>query len=220
MRIAAVTIVRDSEKFIIPHLKMYTGVDRNIVLFLESPIEGGAVGHSDKPDSSLDLIAKYCPEVEVFKTKTSKWGAGLFNEALRLASDCDKVVTLHADVVMNQTNWKMLLEYLKMTDYDVYKMDMPKCTINYYYDFEHGARNCLDVEPIAAKSSVRYYYFYTCSEDTKIDTIDWLTVHHFTGWKLPATTKEWMEENKDWQEWIPCPQEIRDLFNEDSFRLR
>ena len=218
MKIAAVTIVRDSEKFIIPHLKMYKGVDRNIVLFPTKPITGGANGHSDNPDNSLALIEKYCPEVEVFKTDISTWGAELFNKALELASDCDKVVTLHADVILTDDNWNKLLNFLKITDYDVYKADMTKCWINYYHDFEHGARNCLDIEPIAAKSTVRYANFYTVPQQTKVYTIDWpfFTAHHFTGWKPPATTKEWMKENENWQKWTICPKEIRDKFNENS----
>src|ERR1035437_2832785 len=219
MRIASVTLVRDHEKVVIPHLKMCKGVDRNIVLFLNKPISGGSVGHSDKPDRSLELIKKYCPEVEIFYTDISNWNSNLFNHALGLANDCDKVVTLHADTVLNDKDWQILLTFLKETDYDVYKLNMPKCTINYYYDFEHGARNCLDVEPIAAKSTTRYSNLYTYPPEAKVYTIDWpdFTVHHYTGWKLPATTKEWMEENKNWQKWTPCPQEIRDKFNENSY---
>ena len=155
--------------------------------------------------------------MEVFKTDIDTWGAELFNYALSLANDCDKVVTLHVDVVMTPIEWGKLLIYLKTTDYDVYKLDMPKCTINYYYDFEHGARNCLDIEPIAAKPIIRYSHFYTVPPETKVTTIDFLTVHHFTGWKPPAITKEWMDKNENWQAWIPCPQEIRDKFNENSY---
>jgi hypothetical protein len=214
MKICAVTIVRDSEKFIIPHLKMYTGVEKNIVLFCERPIRGGALGHSDKPDHSLELIRTHCPEVEIHTTQIESWGAELFNKALSLGKDYDLVVTFHADVVMEQVEWQKLLAFFREEDYDVYKLNMPKCTINYYRDFSHGARDCLDVEPIAAKPTVHYSKFYEFDGSSYI--IDWLTVHHFTGWKGAALEHDWLESDyakqisKDC--WLECPTEIKEMF--------
>lgn len=223
MTIAAVTIVRDSEKYIVPHLQMYSGVDQNIALFVDQPIMGGSVGHKG-PDSSESLIREHCPEVEIHHTTENQWGSAIFNIALGL-SHCDKVVLFHADVVISPENWQKLYTLLTTTNYDVYQLDMQKCTINYYYDFEHGVRDCVDNEPIAFKSWVRLGGIYELPPDTKVFTIESdFENHHFTGWKGIFTTPEWLngtvasESNvyiNDLQPaggWLPCPQDIRDLF--------
>lgn len=223
MTIAAVTIVRDSEKYIIPHLKMYEGVQQNIALFVDAPIQGGSVGHKGA-DSSEELIREHCPDVEIHHTTANQWGASLFNIALGL-SECDKTVLFHADVVLSPENWEKLRELLLTTDYDVYRLDMSKCTINYYRDFEHGVRDCVDNEPIAFKSAVRLGGIYDLPDGASVFTIDKdFENHHFTGWKGVFITDEWLngaiasESNvyihdlKPKDGWIPCPPEIRALF--------
>lgn len=215
MKIAAVTLVRDSERFIIPHLKMYKGVNRNIVLFIPQEMSGGSTGHSKERDSSRELITKYCPEVEIYETQNSQWNAELFNEAIALASDCDKVVIFHADVVMAPKMWQKVKKLLETTDFDVYKLDMTKCTINYYRDFEHGLRDCLDIEPIAVKSTTRFHTFYSF-EGTSY-TIEDILVHHFTGWKGTFMDKNGLDIFAPDTVWLPCPPEIRELFNESRY---
>jgi hypothetical protein len=219
--LATVTLARDSAKYIVPHLRMYTGVDKNFALFVDKPIEGGSVGHGE-PDNTEELIRTHCPDVEIHHTDENKWGSSIFNQMIELAKDYDKVVMFHADVVMDAENWERFRKYVLETDFDVYKLDMTKCTINYYHDFEHGLRDCEDIEPVAVKSTTRFDGIYTIAPNAKVDTIDWMTVHHFTGWKGIFTTKEWLEgkvpsESRRYihdmtTEWTPCPEHIRAMF--------
>lgn len=225
-RINAVTIVRDSAKFIVPHLNMYKGVDRNIVLFVPQKLTGGASGHSDKRDNSLELIKKYCPNVEIHETDATQWGASIFNVAAQIADDGGKTVMFHADVVLSPKDWDYILNLLKTTDHDVYKLDMKKCMINYYYDFSRGVRDCLDTEPIAYKSWVRFGGVYELPKNADVYTITdtSFTAHHFCGWKGIPSTDDWVNNKiatesgiyeKDLRPasgWLPCPDEIKNLF--------
>lgn len=223
MKIAAITLVRDAAKYIVPHLKMYTGVTKNIALFIPQQLAGGSSGHSGNRDNSLELIKQYCPEVEVHETNYAVWDAGLFNRALELAGDCDKVVMFHADVVFSPEMWERLKKILE-SPHDIYYLNMPKCTINYYHDFEHGVRDCLDTEPIAVAADVRFNGIYGIP-NRPVFTIDKnFEVHHFTGWKGIFATKEWLHgevpsesriyinQLKPETGWIPCPSEVRKLF--------
>lgn len=227
MDIAAITLVRDAEKYIIPHLKMYKGVKQNIALFIPQQLKGGSHGHSDQRDSSFDLIKEYCPEVEIHQTHTNEWGAKLFNEALDLVKGCDKVVMFHADVVLTTSNWEKFVKLIRETDYDVYKLDMKKCTINYYHDLEHGVRDCLDIEPVAVKSHIRFNNIYDYTGTTYLIDKDFEN-HHFTGWKGIFATKDWLEGKVPSESNIyiyqlapftPAPQEIKNIF-ESSPRPR
>ncbi len=225
MNIVAVTLVRDSEKFIIPHLKMYTGVTRNIVLMIPQVLKGGASGHSQTRDNSVALIKKHCPEVEIFETETNEWGNVLFNEAIALAGECDKVVAFHADVVMNQENWLKFKEILEVTDADVFKLNMQKCTINYYVDFDHGVRDCLDIEPVAVRGGFRYDGTIYSVDGKSVFTIEnEITVHHFCGWKgifidprwkagiIPSESLVYIDQLKPEGGWLKCPDDIVSAF--------
>lgn len=219
--IAAVTLARDSAKYIVPHLRMYTGVDKNIALFIDQPIIGGSDGHG-APDNTEALIQEYCPEVEIHHTGENIWGADIFNKMIELGKGYDKVVMFHADVVMNQENWIKLREFILNTDFDVYKLDMTKCTINYYHDFEHGVRDCEDIEPIAVDSSMLFTGIYSYPTEKKTTVIEWITVHHFTGWKGRFATKQWLNNeiasvsgvkiSDMTKDWISCPNDIRKEF--------
>jgi len=233
MKVAAVTLVRDSARFIVPHLRMYKGVDRNVALFIPQALKGGASGHSTERDNSRELIERYCPGVEIRETRTDVWGAPLWNEAIELVSDCEKVVLLHADVVLSYPMWLFLYGTLITSDADVYRLDMTKCMINYYHDFDHGVRDCLDIEPIAVKTDVRFRKFYDYPDGKTTFTIDdpRFVAHHFTGWKGIFATKDWLEgrvpsesnvyigDLEPKEGWISCPDEIRKKFDyehEDS----
>lgn len=226
MKINAVTLVRDSEKFIVPHLNMYRGVDRNIALFIPQKLNGGASGHSEERDGSLELIKKHCPTVEIHETQETQWGASIFNYAASLADDGGKTIMFHADVVLAPKDWDWMLNLMKTTDFDVYKLDMRRCTINYYNDFSRGVRDCLDVEPVAYRSDVRFSGIYNFPAEKKVHIIDdpSFTVHHFCGWKGIFAKKEWAENKipsesgvyekdlKPKSGWLSCPPEVKKLF--------
>ena len=220
--LSTVTLIRDSKKFILPHFKMYEGL-KNFGLLVDNSIIGGAIGH-DKPDNSESLVKKFFPDTVISHTGKNVWGSDIFNEMISLV-DCtapgSKVIMLHADVVLDKKNFKLLKDFILETDYDIYKVDMRKCWINYYVDLDHGTRDCLDTEPVAVKSTTRFRNFYDHLIGEKEVIIDFITGHHFCGWKgdgiKSPLTKDWFSSPAAHAAapngWTSSPQEIKDMFS-------
>ena len=210
-----VTLIRDSEKFILPHFQMYQGL-KNYGLMVEEII-GGAVGHKS-PDKSEQMIKQRFPDIEIKKLPGRwEWGSPIFNEMIKFAED-DKVIMLHADVVLDKENFKKLTDFVESTDYDIYKVDMKKCWINYYGDLDHGLRDCLDCEPVAVKGTTRFRNFYDRLIGEKEVVIDFITGYHFTGFKGKFVgdwnkSAEAEELAQIYGGWIKAPQEIKDMFH-------
>ena len=199
---------------------MYEGL-KNFGLLVDNSIIGGAVGHQIS-DNSENLLRKFFPNTEIHHTTKNVWGSDIFNEMISLTDKAggvapgSKVIMLHADVILDKKNFKLLKDFVLSTDYDIYKVDMKKCWINYYVDLDHGTRDCLDTEPVAVKSTTRFRNFYDHLIGEKEVTIDFITGHHFTGFKPPATNPGWLDSPAALAAspngWISAPQEIKDMF--------
>lgn len=220
------TLIRDSEKFIIPHFKMYEGLE-NYGVMVED-IKGGALEHG-KPDRSEELIRKTFPEVKIKKLEGLwEWGSPIFNEMIKWAGEevaegiASKVLILHADVLLDKKNFKLLKDFIQNTDYDIYSVDMRKCWINYYGDLDHGVKDCQDVEPVAVKGTTRFKNFYDHLIGEKEVVIDFIEGHHLCGFKgrFQGSWNQSPEAEalaKEYGGWISAPKEIKDMMNESRF---
>ncbi|MDE2098563.1 MAG: hypothetical protein KGL39_15015 [Patescibacteria group bacterium] len=220
-RVGTVTLVRNCENFILPHLNMLKGADKRVVLYLKQPFKPYTQYYPEQPDRALEL-AKTVKGVEIVETDIDTYGKDVYNAALDACSDCDIVILLHAD---NFTlDFKKLLNYIRSTDFSCYKLNFPKCVISYYHDFEHGIRDALDHDPMAVSPRGRFESVMTYNSPRTTE-IDFLTFHHFVGWKGKASTKEWIDGvidddsgrnsiklREQFGDWTPAPEEIRKMF--------
>lgn len=217
--ISAVTFIRDSERFIRQHFRMYRGM-KNYGLFVPHRIVGGADNHGEA-DESLEIVRREFPDVEIVQSGHYHWDCAFINKMIEIGEQSgDKVLIFHADVVMEADELAKLLTFIEGSDYDIYKLDMRRCTINYYCDLDHGLRDCLDVEPIAVRAGVRFssgIYQYP-PERYRTVVIEGITNHHFTGWKGPASSHEFVDGPEgaaraaQYGGWIPAPPGLREIF--------
>ena len=217
--ICTVTLVRNCEKFILPHLNMLQGVDKRKVLFLERPFKPYVHAYPEQPDRAIDLVKTFS-DIEIESTDIDSYSAEVYNKVLDMGKDYDIVLFLHADILTTQDEFKKLTHYIRNTDFDCYRMDFTKCVMNYYRDFEHGIRDCLDHDPIAVspKGKMHNILTYKIGEtEGKTTEINFMNFHHFTGFK--TVPYEWIETQvgEDMQRkygaWISCPIEVRKLFD-------
>ena len=80
--LSTVTLIRDSQKFILPHFKMYEGL-KNFGLLVDNSIIGGAVGHQIS-DNSESLVKDFFPDTVISHTGNNVWGSDIFNEMISL----------------------------------------------------------------------------------------------------------------------------------------
>jgi hypothetical protein len=221
--IAAVTFVRNAEKYILPHLAMYTGVKQYVFRMTGKPKDW--IQYADEPDSSIELVRRHFPEVPIIDISSTEYDSEFINRARAMIEE-DVMVFFHADVILSQRDWETIKDIIQTTDASVYKLDMTTDMINYYYDFDHGLRNCRDHDPVAlSKARFTHKYWSDVEPNSEHLIQNKITAHHFCGWKGGTNSKEWIDgiiadENGDtsikWREqygeWIPCPQEIREMF--------
>jgi len=214
----------------IPYFKNLTSaIERNIVI-IGDKIWNGYEECFKNPlevEPSIELIKKEFPQVEFYETEHIN-GAELWNQGLEILKDYDTVLIWAADVFLTKKDWKTLIDFIKNTNYECYKLNHPKCVISYYYDFEHGAKSNLEYDAIAIDPRKRFSGILDFGGKTY--TIEWdnFIMHHFRGWKGFQSDKDWIEGKipspsgvYSYQivekygnngKWYICPREIKDLF--------
>lgn len=240
-KIGSITPIWNQELWIKPHFEMLSKLDKNVVVLHERPLPNyhKEHGYGAEPDSSEKLIREMFPKVEIYKSEYpegKEFSAELYNECLKYVQDCDIVFRLDPDMFFEDKVWEDFLQYIQDTDYDAYRMDFAKDSINYYMtgDFDHGLKDAQEHDPLAFNPKYRletpivvkngvakaYQFQFFHGNDCIIDFPGFFC-HHFRGWNKPKSTPnpEWKNTEYarealslygDDGDWYTCPQSIRD----------
>jgi len=230
-RIGALTPVWNQELFIKPHYDMLTeaGLDRYVVLMQKGPLPNYQKehGYGIYPDLSRQIIEEYFPQVEIYEGNyptTIEFSGGLYNEGLEMMEDCDIVLRLDPDMFWTKKDFTAFIDYIRKTDFDCYRMDFRKNSINYYMtgDFNHGLKDAQEVDPLGVNPHFKFTgvldYKVPIPKQKVIDIPDWMC-HHFRGWQKPKSTpsgwdkmvsKEYIMEFGNRDKWFSCPDEIKE----------
>lgn len=231
-KLGSLTPIYNNEPFIIPHFKMLEsyGIDRNVVLLGSRPFPQYHVehGYSLKPDKSEELLKKRFPKVEIFPSNYSgEFGASLYNQAFPFMRDCDIVLIFDVDMLFTPPDWKKMIDFIRNTDHDCYRMNYCDNSINYYMDFDHGLKDAKEFDPraINPKYDFEQVLEYPHGKQYVMEWESWVC-HHFRGWCKPkSVTKNWPESDyarqafRDYSnngDWFHCPTEIRNMFDKKT----
>lgn len=228
-KIGSLTPLWNQELFIKPHFAMLEKLDRNLVLIEAGPLPNyhKEHGYSVKKDLSEELIKRFFPKVEVkpgYYPTTLEFGAGLYNEGLLQMQDCDIVLRLDPDMIWKQEDFDRFIDLIRNTDYDCYRMDFHRNSINYYItgDFDHGLKDAYELDALAVNPKHLFtgVLDYPDHNTKVIDLSDWMC-HHFRGWNKPKSTppnwatdivsQEYVLDNGGW---VSCPPDIRKTMEE------
>ncbi len=215
-KIGSITCNWNGERFIVPHLKMLRsyGVEKSIVLQGTAPWADYQAEYdiSFEPDKSEQMIKDSFPEVEIHKTWQNVYDSKLYNQGLEILEDCDLVLRLDYDMFLTKKDWKTFIDLLTITNYDLYRLNFSKRTINYYYDHDHGVMNALEEDPIAMSPGGRMINILDYVRSDRPPTLYTISdedfmIHHYRGWKGYGIDKNWIEDE------IPSPHDVyaRDL---------
>lgn len=224
-KIGSLTPIWNQELFIGPHFDMLRDLDRNVVLLGSGPLPQyrDEHGYSEKPDLSQEILKKKFPFVELYPSHyQNNFGAGLYNEGLELMKDCDIVLRLDPDMLWTEKDWKRFIDFIRNTDFDSYRMDFSKCSINYYVTgrYDLGLKDAKEFDPLGVNPQFPFFNVLDYKQDNSI-TIDWSDwiCHHFRGWNKPKSTDQFWEHSPYAQEafakysengkWLECPEEIK-----------
>ena len=135
--------------------------------------------------------------------------------------DCDIVFRLDPDMLFTDHDWKLLVDLVRNTKFDAYRMDFKKDSINYYMtgDFNHGLKDAQEYDPLAVNPNLLFTGVLDYPGESKIIDIPGFICHHFRGWQKPKSTpsdwadkmvsKEYVDEFGDNGGWYKCPEEIK-----------
>lgn len=229
-KVGALTPIWNQELFIKPHYDMLkkAGLDRYVVLMQPGPLPQyyKEHGYAKKSDLSKTILEDYFPEIEVYDSNfpsTEEFSCGLYNEGLEMMQDCDIVLRLDPDMFWTEKDFKAFIDYIRSTEYNCYRMDFRKQSINYYMtgDFSHGLKDAQEIDPLAVNPK----HFFTgildyevpIAEQRVMDIPGWMC-HHFRGWQKPKSTphgwdktvsQEYVLEFGNKGGWFECPDEVR-----------
>jgi hypothetical protein len=231
-KIGSITPIWNQGLWIKPHFEMLSSLDKNVVLMHKRPLPNyhKEHGYSIEPDNSEELLRKEFPKVEIYEAiypEGQEFGPDIYNEGLKYLQDCDIVFRLDPDMFFEDQAWKDLLDYIRNTTYDCYKMDFANDSMNYYMtgDFDHGLKDAKEMDPLAFNPKNRLIWgehgFDCNTENSTIIKFPGFFCHHFRGWNKPKSTPNPEWKNSDYARialqlygdngaWYTCPQSIRD----------
>ena len=225
-RIGSITPLWNQELFIKPHFEMLKSLDKNLVLIQPQPLPSykNEHGYSTKKDLSEDILRKYFPNVDIvpsYYPPEMDFGSGLYNEGLVQMQDFDIVLRLDPDMLFTKKDWDSFIDFIRNTDYDCYRMDFAKDSINYYMtgDFEHGLKDAQEFDALAVNPNTLFtgVLDYAAKNPIIFKQDGWMC-HHFRGWNKPKSTpNDWdtriepayLEQYGNKGEWFKCDPEVR-----------
>lgn len=177
-------------------------------------------GYSTTPDRSEEIIRQEFPNVVVKRSKITEarqFGCELYNEILPFAQDFDIVFRLDPDMFFTDKDWGRLIEYVRTTDFDCYRMDFKTQSINYYVTNEYtwGLRDAKETDLLALdpRQQLMPVLSYPSKKDCTIPLEDWIC-HHFRGWNKTSVTASFPKEHQELADmcggWVSCPLEIQE----------
>jgi len=240
-RIASFTPFWNQELWINPHFDMLSKLDFNLVAMHREPLPSyhKEHGYSRKPDRSEELLKKYFPNVKMIESDypaSMDFRAELFNEGLALLQDYDIVFRLDPDMFWTAENWDKMLDYIRSTNFDAYRMDFAPDSINYYMtgDFDHGLKDAKEHDVLAVNPKKPFQYI---EDEFSVQPLAWdygnetffkfpgFMCHHFRGWNKPRSTPNpgWLEKESTiealaeygevkngYTTWFKCPEEVKE----------
>jgi hypothetical protein len=239
-KIGSITPIWNQELWIKPHFEMLSKLDKNVVVLHERPLPNyfKEHGYSTKPDLSEELIREMFPNVEIYKSEYpegKEFGADIYNECLKYVQDCDIVFRLDPDMFFEDEVWEDLVNFVRESDFDCYRMNFARDSINYYMtgDFDHGLKDAQEMDPLAINpkypletpiitengESTFYMFQYPHGNETVINFDDFMC-HHFRGWNKPKSTPNPEWKNSDYArtnlvlygddgDWFSVPERIK-----------
>ena len=136
--------------------------------------------------------------------------------------DCDIVFRLDPDMIWEDKDFDTIINYIKSTHFDSYRMDFAKDSINYYmtWDYEHGLKDAQEFDPLAVNPKIPFTGILEYTENnTDVMKLGW-TCHHFRGWNKPKSTParwhlqpnaiEAVKTFGDNGKWFVCPDVIKE----------
>lgn len=227
-KIGSITCNWNGENLIIPHLKMLRsgGIDKSIVLQGTAPWDDYKKEHgiSSKPDRSEQLIREKFPEIKIYSACQNKYDAKLYNQGFDILSDCDIVLRLDSDMFFTKKDWEIFLIFINSTEFDSYRMNFKRDSINYYmsWDYDHGLRDALEFDPLAVnpKHKLQNLVDYPMENCIIMKFSDW-ACHHLRGWNKPKSCpSDWhlrpknrilpLKHGDGYGRWFKLPKEIKD----------
>lgn len=217
MKIGALVTVYNHELFIEAYLNMISKyVDKIVILFQKESNPQYVKEHfvDTKKDNTESICRNYINKfnnIEFYETSLTCMNfEDLNNEGARYMKDCDIVLRIDPDCFFTDSDFIKLIDFIKNNNYDQYRLDFSKNSINYYVigRFDRGTMDAIECrEIIAFNPNVGYSYIDTGR--SYIINWDGFMMHHFRGWKKSATLHMYNDDRN----WITAPQEIINKFN-------
>ena len=219
-----------NKQLLIPFFKSLTStIDRNIVLLGEIwPSNNYAkrfFKDPPEPEPLIKVIRKKFPQVEFYEVGNEEC-AELINQGLEILKEYDIVFIRGTDEFYTKKDWERLIDFIQKTDYDCYRINDSRRSINYYYDCDHGLKDSKDTDPIAVSPKKRFHGLVDYTGRTYIIDWDGFLLHHFKGfrgdmqelkkWIDGHGGKEFVQKYGDNGKWFKCPQEIRKLIEKHN----
>jgi len=229
-RVASVTFIYNHEPFIIPHFTMLSNLDHNFAFVGDKPLQGydSEHGTSAVKDRSEELIREKFPHVEiVHHSYDGVFCSELYNAVSHIFENYDIVLRLDPDMFFTDSDWSRLINFIREGNQDSYYVNYPKCSINYYMDFDHGLQDAMECDLIGydPKKKLTGILDYPSEKPYVINWNNFM-IHHFRGWNKPkSVTPNWPNEDygrmaffnySNDGDWFHCPQEIRDKFDKET----
>lgn len=231
-KIGVLEPVWNQKPFVYPHFKQLieAGVDKIVVLKGKAPLPqySDEHGYSFIEDNTFKIINKHFPQIEIYdSTYYGMFGAPLYNEGLKYVQDMDIVLTLDTDMLFTKKDITHMIDFIRNSNYDCYRLNYVKNSINYYKDFDHGLMDAREMDPRAINPQYKYEWVLNYPHGKQY-VMEWegFMCHHFRGWNKPKSiTSDW--ENTDYAkeafskysnngDWFRCPKEIKDMFRHED----
>ena len=228
-KIASFTPLWNQQTFIGPHFGLLKKLDHNLVLLQNGvlPSYRDNHGYSNDPDRSEEILQKYFPNVEIKKSKydaTKDFKCELYNEGLEMLQDYDIVLRLDPDMLWTEKDFDIMINFMRTTDFDCYRMNFHKDSINYYmtWDYEHGLKDAAEFDALGVNPKKMFTGIvdYPEENNTIMNFGDGWMCHHFRGWNKPKSTPKWwfiqqnakdaLEQFGDNGKWYICPEGIKE----------
>lgn len=225
-KIGSITPMWNQEMFIGPHFEMLSALDKNVVVLHDKPLKDYKHDHyiDDKPDRSEKILRTKFPQVEIYNsTYSGIFQAEVYNQCLQFVQDCDIVLRLDPDMIFELDMFNNFISAINETDFDAYRIDFSKCSINYYMtgDYKHGLMDSLESDILAFNP---HYEFtgvidYPSQNQAILHDPEQFFFHHFRGWNKPKSTPaDWwkqpnisklVEKYGKNGDWYTCPEPVR-----------
>lgn len=219
MRIGLQTPSYNSEKWIYPFLKLSDGLlDKRVIVQGREPIKFVHQEHglAMEPDRSEALIRKEFPDVDIIYQEKAEFGPHFWQQGHdHLKGDVDFILRFDSDEMLLRKDWERLVNWLReLKELGAMGVNFGNAIL-YTYDLDHGRKNPIDtwIETRGLDSMYKYEGFgYWHGGQAMFDVV----VHHLTGFKRGDKDKELIKQSTDW---VKCPKEIRDLYEEGLKKL-